>query len=83
MLNLAKSGNSTKVNLQISLHDDNGLRITLWGKNVFDEKSPDGILRYVDLGAGVPKAPSGDSSRAFAITPTRKPEYGLTVSKSF
>ena len=83
VLNLAKSGNSAKVNLQIGLHDDNGLRITLWGKNVFDEKSPDGILRYVDLGAGVPKAPSGDSSRAFAITPTRKPEYGLTVSKSF
>jgi outer membrane receptor protein involved in Fe transport len=83
VLNLARSGASTKVNLQIGVHDDNGLRITVWGKNVFDEKSPDGILRYVDLGAGVPRAPSGDSARAFGITPTRKPEYGLTVSKSF
>lgn len=83
VLNLAESGDSTKVNLQIGVHDDNGLRLTLWGKNVFGEKSPDGILRYVDLGAGVAKAPSGDSSRAFGITPTRKAEYGLTLTKSF
>jgi iron complex outermembrane recepter protein len=31
----------------------------------------------------VPRAPSGDSSRAFAITPARKAEFGLTVAKSF
>ncbi|MXO69486.1 TonB-dependent receptor [Altererythrobacter marinus] len=81
--NLAESGDSTRVNLQLGVRDDNGLRVTLWGKNVFGDETPVGILRYVDLGAGVPSAPSGDSSRAFAITPARKAEFGLTVSKAF
>lgn len=81
--NLAESGDSTRLNLQLGLHDDNGLRVTLWGKNVLGDETPVGILRYVDLGAGVPRAPSGDSSRAFAITPARKTEFGLTLSKAF
>jgi iron complex outermembrane receptor protein len=83
VMNLAESGNSTRVNLQIGVHDAHGLRITLYGKNVLNDKTPVGILRYIDLGVGVAKSPSGDSSRAFAITPPRKPEVGLIVSKTF
>ncbi|RYY27040.1 MAG: hypothetical protein EOP62_07700 [Sphingomonadales bacterium] len=83
VMNLAESGNSTRLNLQIGVHDAHGLRFTLYGKNVLNDKTPVGILRYVDLGAGVAKAPSGDSARAFAITPPRKPEFGLIVSKTF
>lgn len=81
VLNLTKSGDSAKVNLQVGVRDDNGLRVALYGRNVFGDDAPVGVLRYVDL--GVPRAPSGDSARAFAITPARKSEFGLTVSKSF
>lgn len=81
--NLAESGNSTKLNLQLGVQDSHGLRITVYGKNVLNDETPVGILRFVDLGTGVAKAPSGDSARAFALTPPRKPEVGLIVSKSF
>lgn len=83
ILNLASSGNSTRVNLQAGVMDDNGLRITAFVRNLFNDKTPVGVLRYIDIGAGVPRAPTGDSSRGFAVTPPRKPEFGLTVSKSF
>ncbi|WOK37923.1 TonB-dependent receptor [Sphingomonas sp. C3-2] len=81
VLNLAESGSSTKLNLQAGIHDDNGLRIAVYGKNVLGDETPVGILRYLDVPA--PRAPSGDYARAFGITPARKPEFGLTVSKSF
>lgn len=81
VLNLAESGDSTKVNLQVGVHDNNGLRITLYGKNMLGDDTPIGILRYIDVPA--PRTPTGDYARAFAITPARKAEYGLTVSKSF
>lgn len=83
VMNLAKSGASTRVNLQVGVQDQDGLRVTFWGKNVFKDDAPVGILRYVDLGAGVARAPSGDSARAFAITPSRPREWGFTVAKSF
>ncbi|AGH47843.1 TonB-dependent receptor, plug [Sphingomonas sp. MM-1] len=81
VLNLAESGNSTKLNLQVGVHDDDGLRITLYGKNMLGDDSPAGILRYLDFPA--PRTPTGDYARAFGITPARKAEYGLTISKSF
>ncbi|WP_380875779.1 TonB-dependent receptor [Sphingomonas sp. DBB INV C78] len=81
VLNLAESGDSTKLNLQVGVHDDNGLRITVYGKNVLGDETPLGILRYLDFPA--PRTPTGDYARAFAITPARKAEFGLTVSKSF
>ena len=81
VLNLAESGSSTKVNLQWGIEDGNGLRVSLYGRNVLGDETPAGILRYLDFPA--PRAPTGDYARAFAITPTRKAEFGLTVSKSF
>lgn len=81
VLNLARSGASTKLNLQFGFHSEDGIRITLYGKNVTGDDTAAGILRYIDLVA--PRAPSRDSARAFAITPPRKAEYGLIVSKSF
>ena len=83
VMNLAETGSSTKVNLQAGLHDGSGTRIMFWGKNVFKEDTVEGILRYIDLAVGAPRSPSRDSNRAFAITPTRKAEYGMTISKSF
>lgn len=83
VLNLARTGSATTANLQLGVQDNNGLKLTVWGKNVFGNRTPVGILRYVDLGPGVAKTPTGDSARAFAITPPRRPEYGLTLSKAF
>lgn len=83
VMNLAQTGTATRVNFQLGVHDKNGFKLTLWGKNAFGDRTPVGILRYVDLGAGVAKAPTGDSARAFAITPPRRPEFGATVTKSF
>ena len=80
-LNLASSGNSTKLNLQLGVSDEHGLRITVYGRNVLGDETPVGILRYLDFPAA--RTPTGDYARAFGITPARKPEYGLTVSKSF
>ncbi len=81
VLNLAESGDSTKVNLQIGIHDNNGQRLTVWGKNMLGDESVAGILRYLDFPAA--RTPTGDYARGFAITPARKPEYGVTLTKSF
>lgn len=83
VMNLAETGDSTRLNLQAGVHDDKGLRVTLYGRNVGDDRTPVGILRYVDLVIGTPKSPSGLSTRAFAITPPRKPEFGVTLTKRF
>ncbi len=81
VMNLAETGDSHTFNAQIGIHDNNGLRVTLWGRNMLNNRTPVGILRYLDFVA--PKTPSGDNARAFAITPPRKPEYGITIAKSF
>lgn len=83
ILNLVDTGNSTRLNAQAGVETDDGLRITVYARNLFDDKTPVGILRYVDGGTGVARAPTGDLSRAFAITPARKPEYGLTLTQTF
>lgn len=81
VLNLAESGASTQMNVQFGLYDSHGLRVTVYGKNVLGDETPLGILRYLDFAAA--RTPTGDYARGFGITPARKPEYGLTVSKSF
>ena len=83
ILNLIDTGNSTRVNIQAGIETNGGLRIQAYARNLFDDKTPVGILRYIDRGPGVAKAPTGDSNRAFAITPSRKPEFGLTVTQTF
>ena len=83
ILNLIDTGNSTRVNIQAGIETDSGLRVQFYARNLFDDKTPVGILRYIDRGPGVARAPTGDTNRAFAITPSRKPEFGVTVTKSF
>lgn len=81
VLNMARSGDSAKLNLQFGVSNGNGLRVQVYGRNVLGNETPLGILRFVDMPAA--KAPTGDSQRAFAVTPARKPEFGITVSQSF
>lgn len=77
--NFAESGDSNKVNLNLGIENDT-FRIQLWAKNVLDDDSVQGILRYVDFAA--PRL-NGDRQRAFAITPSSRKQFGVTVSANF
>lgn len=77
--NLIETGDATLVNLRLGVDFD---RFTLqfWGKNVFDEQTAAGILRYVDFNA--PRAPV-DRPRAFGITPQNPSQWGITAMVNF
>lgn len=89
--NLLELPSSTKLNLQVGLRGDR-FRITAWGRNVTDEDAAEGALRFVDdpdaggrtnpaISAALPAAPLGfqGTPRAFAVTPPRKPTFGITI----
>jgi outer membrane receptor protein involved in Fe transport len=82
--NLQETGSSVKVNAQLGFETDK-LKVTVWGRNLTNEDTPEGILRYVDflqqLPAGLPGAPGFQGTpRAFAISAPRKPAGGITVA---
>ena len=79
--NLLELGATTKLNLQAGIETEGGLRLAVWGKNVNDDDTPQGSLRFVDFPG--PISPTGDRPRAFAITPSPKPTYGVTLTKDF
>jgi outer membrane receptor protein involved in Fe transport len=95
--NLQRNDSATRVNAQIGLEQD-GWKATLWGKNLTNETSPEGMLRYVDFLVAPPPgptvtggsvtAPAGGpgfqgTPRAFAVAAPRKPAFGITISKSW
>lgn len=71
---------STRVDVSLGIQNDS-LRLSFWGRNVFDDDAPQGVLRYVDFPAAV--GPSGDRPRAFAVTATEQASYGVTLSARF
>ena len=71
---------STRVDLSLGIQNDN-LRLSVWGRNVFDDDAPQGVLRFVDFPA--PVSPSGDRPRAFAVTAAEQASYGVTLSARF
>jgi outer membrane receptor protein involved in Fe transport len=79
--NLQDTGSATRVNAQIGVEGDR-IKATLWGKNLTNEDTPEGILRYVDFLAPLPATPPGfrGTPRAFAVAAPRKPAVGITVS---
>ncbi|MEW4467816.1 TonB-dependent receptor [Parasphingorhabdus sp. JC815] len=77
--NLAETGDSTKANFMAGFRKDD-LSIRFWVKNAFQDKTPRGILRYVDFPA--PRL-NGELQRAFAITPPDKRQFGVTLSGKF
>ncbi len=79
--NLAETGDSTKVNLQAGLESGN-FRLSVWGKNVTDDQTALGILRYVDFDSPT-NATTGQRVRGFGVTPSPKPTYGVTASVRF
>jgi iron complex outermembrane recepter protein len=78
--NLQSTGSATRVNAQVGV-ETGGWKATLWGKNLTEEDTPEGILRYVDFLAPLPASPGfRGTPRAFAIAAPRKAAYGVTVS---
>jgi outer membrane receptor protein involved in Fe transport len=71
---------ATRLDLQLGVQNDN-LRLAFWGRNVTDDDTPQGVLRYVDFPA--PVSPSGDRPRAFAVTASPGASYGITLSARF
>ncbi len=69
-----------RVDLQVGVQNDN-LRLAVWGRNVGDDDTPQGVLRFVDFPA--PLTPSGDRPRAFAVTAGQQSSYGITLSARF
>lgn len=75
-VNLAETGSATVANLNVSLSRDNW-RIALWGKNVTDEDAAVSVLRYIEPDSFL------FGNRAFAVTPRKGPEYGVTFTAEF
>jgi iron complex outermembrane receptor protein len=71
---------ATRLDLQLGVQNDN-LRLAFWGRNVTDEDTPQGVLRFIDFPA--PLTPSGDRPRAFAVTASPGASYGITLSARF
>jgi outer membrane receptor protein involved in Fe transport len=71
---------ATRLDLQLGVQNDN-LRLAFWGRNVTDDDTPQGVLRFVDFPA--PLTPSGDRPRAFAVTASPGASYGVTLSARF
>ncbi|MDX2236812.1 MAG: TonB-dependent receptor [Hyphomonadaceae bacterium] len=82
--NLQETGSATRVNAQIGLEADN-FRLSVWGKNILDQNTPEGILRYVDFLGARPATPPGftGTPRAFAVSAPRKAAFGVTLTVDF
>lgn len=77
--NNAETGAEPQLNLRAGVDFDN-FEIQIWGKNVLDSDTPNGILRYVDFNA--PRSPA-DRTRAFGLTPTTPSQWGVTGTFKF
>ncbi|MDJ0919535.1 MAG: TonB-dependent receptor [Henriciella sp.] len=77
--NEAETGDATQVNFRAGF-DLGDINFQIWGKNIFEDDTPVGILRYVDFNA--PDSPAG-STRAFGLTPPAARQIGATATFSF
>lgn len=77
--NEAETGDATRVNLRAGA-DFGNISFQVWGKNVFEDDTVSGILRYVDFNA--PASPAG-STRAFGLTPSPAAQWGATATVRF
>jgi iron complex outermembrane receptor protein len=80
--NLAWVGPRENVNLRLTLSADTW-DISLWGRNVTDDKTPTTILRSVAFKDDDGTGPYTANSRAFAGFFPDRSNYGVTVSKRF
>ena len=77
--NLLESGDATKLNLRAGMEYGN-FSFQVWGRNVLDDDTPAGILRYVNFTA--PRSPA-DRTRGFGISPAAPTMWGATATVRF
>lgn len=86
--NLIETGARTYLNLRAGIEARNW-SVTLWGRNLNDDDTPQDILRFLDTrGQTSPTAVPGfpsvfDSPRGFALTPPRGRQVGVTAALKF
>lgn len=86
--NLIETGPRRYLNLRTGLESAHWA-VTLWGRNLTDDDTPQDILRFIDSrGQTSPTAVPGfpsvfDSPRAFVLTAPRRRQLGLTVALRF
>ena len=72
--NLATTGAQELVNARIGFNRDK-LRVELWGKNIFDNDTPDAAFPSFDYDTF--------TSRAITIALPKKPTFGVRVNYDF
>lgn len=77
--NLALIPASQRVNLAAGLSRGN-LQLMVWGRNVFDDDTATGALRYVDYTAPAVQSPGGDRPRAFGVSAPERRTWGVSLS---
>jgi outer membrane receptor protein involved in Fe transport len=85
--NLAETGAATKVGIRLGISSD-AWDVTLWGKNVFDDRTAADALRYIDTAGITPTnytTPQfgGITPRGFALTLPRQRQFGITANYKF
>ncbi|WP_297800911.1 TonB-dependent receptor [uncultured Brevundimonas sp.] len=80
--NLIKVPASQRVNLNAGLSFKD-FQVNVWARNLLDDDSPIGALRYVDYGAAPVQSPGGDSPRGFPVSAAERRTMGVTLSVRF
>jgi iron complex outermembrane recepter protein len=85
--NLAETGAATKVGIRFGINTD-AWDVSLWGKNIFDDRTAADALRYIDTAGITPTnytTPQfgGITPRGFAITLPRQRQFGITANYKF
>ena len=76
-VNLAETGDETRINANVAFIYDDKLELSLWGKNLTDEDAAVSGLRYIEADSEF------FGGRAFVVTPQRPREYGVTATYRF
>ena len=88
--NLLETGDSTRANFRVSVDPTDNLRVSAFVTNAFNDRTPEGILRYLDPTAyiAVPNVPPQTGMQVtnridFAVTPPQPRMWGVELSYRF
>jgi outer membrane receptor protein involved in Fe transport len=74
--NHASTGDSTRLDARLGVESDQW-RITLWGRNINDDRSPDSVVRFFNPNSGFA------FTRAYQVHYPNGRQFGLTAAVSF
>ncbi len=82
VVNLAEFGEAVLLNANLGIRTENWA-VTIWGKNLLDEDSPQEVVRYRDFDVRNPNPGGSSLSRAFFGQLRRGRQVGASVTASF